>query len=625
MEIKLGCGPIMRILVLVGFQSTLLCPAVVHASRELDIKNSGNTTGTFNCDREWEESELESRWSKLNYDMTIGGYMNAQRVWYDPRASLEGQMADRPFSTYLFSDDNRVEQTDHEDARVKQWYRVWSIYNSPYEKSPSCQRKIGKFFTTAIKYNDKRCKNNISHCAKWDALTKKLYEYALKNNKQSLIKILQESSSYVRGPRGSEVLSLHISETADAAYDAAMKQAALEKARKQAAADEAFAIFDLKPVRRDHNSPLHQCATDICKTGTALVHPFGVVRGGGAVEVTVLATTFSDERDNGGGITYRDTKAELNNSSGEQVRMCYANGWPQKRPNWRFQGDVFEQQTTLQREVAKILSENKRTRPRSSLDRSPTFGYDVPRTSEWNKEKIKVALLYLVEEARDNKNPLNAKYGYGFDRLTLCEIRPFIIEALRLFENAWGGDASFSDMLIENFKKADSDIVAGQWKYWQNYVDYKKQKNEEKEAAIKKAAAEKAAEEAVLRLLDCNDCRTEYKLENVNTQTYVDENGNKGTLWCNPGPCTLGSALRHGWISGAGTFLPEELVDAATKVLMTDSETSSSALRSEIFNITLKTIKEAAETSADPKLKFAAAMTTTQIKSNQVANEKSQE
>ena len=136
---------------------------------------------------------------------------------------------------------------------------------------------------------------------------------------------------------------------------------------------------------------------------------------------------------------------------------------------------------------------------------------------------------------------------------------------------------------------------------------------------------QKMASAAVLQLLACDDCRNENKLENVNTQTYVDENGNKGTLWCNPGPCTLGSALRHGWISGAGTFLPEELVDAATKVLMTDSETSSSAIRSEIFNITLKTLKGAAETSADPKLKSAAAMTTEQIKSKQVANEKSQE
>jgi hypothetical protein len=173
-------------------------------------------------------------------------------------------------------------------------------------------------------------------------------------------------------------------------------------------------------------------------------------------------------------------------------------------------------------------------------------------------------------------------------------------------------------------------MVAAKWKYLQDYVDYKKQKNEEKEAAIKKAAAEKAAkekaaEEAVLRLLDCNDCRTEYKLENVNTQTYVDENGNKGTLWCNPGPCTLGSATKHGWISGAGTFLPEELVDAATKILTTDSETSSSAIRSEIFDITLKTFIGAAETSDDPKLKSAAAMSLAQIKSNQVAFKSSQE
>jgi hypothetical protein len=111
----------------------------------------------------------------------------------------------------------------------------------------------------------------------------------------------------------------------------------------------------------------------------------------------------------------------------------------------------------------------------------------------------------------------------------------------------------------------------------------------------------------------------------INTQIYVDENGNKGTLWCNPGPCTLGSATKHGWISGAGTLLPEELVGAATKILTTDSETSSSAIRSEIFDITLKTFIGAAETSADPKLKSAAAMTTEQIKSKQVANEKSQE
>ncbi len=187
-------------------------------------------------------------------------------------------------------------------------------------------------------------------------------------------------------------------------------------------------------------------------------------------------------------------------------------------------------------------------------------------------------------------------------------------------------------------KKAAEEFIA---KMDAENAAYKaKEKADEEEAAKKKALADDAfavfdipAEEARAAIKRAADDAVNKQLKNggnidtkqMNTQTYVDENGNKGTLWCNPGPCTLGSALRHGWISGAGTFLPEELVDAATKVLMTDSETSSSAIRSEIFNITLKTIKEAAETSADPKLKSAAAMTTEQIKSKQVANEKSQE
>ena len=187
-------------------------------------------------------------------------------------------------------------------------------------------------------------------------------------------------------------------------------------------------------------------------------------------------------------------------------------------------------------------------------------------------------------------------------------------------------------------KKAAEEFIA---KMDAENAAYKaKEKADEEEAAKKKALADDAfavfdipAEEARAAIKRAADDAVNKQLKNggnidtkqMNTQTYVDENGNKGTLWCNPGPCTLGSALRHGWISGAGTFLPEELVDAATKVLMTDSETSSSATRSEIFNITLKTLKGAAETSADPKLKSAAAMTTAQIKSNQVANEKSQE
>ena len=186
--------------------------------------------------------------------------------------------------------------------------------------------------------------------------------------------------------------------------------------------------------------------------------------------------------------------------------------------------------------------------------------------------------------------------------------------------------AGLSDIERREMYAAAAAIMASDPSYF-TIASTEKRRSKKKEienvnVTAEEAAIIKGAAEVTLQMLEKYRSKTELQL---NTQTYVDENGNKGTLWCNPGPCTLGSALRHGWISGAGTFLPEELVDAATKVLMTDSETSSSAIRSEIFNITLKTIKEAAETSADPKLKSAAAMTTEQIKSKQVANEKSQE
>ena len=138
------------------------------------------------------------------------------------------------------------------------------------------------------------------------------------------------------------------------------------------------------------------------------------------------------------------------------------------------------------------------------------------------------------------------------------------------------------------------------------------------QAALEEAAKKKAADDAVSRFLACDDCRTEYKLENVNTQTYVDANGNKGTLWCNPGPCESGSSLKHGFVTGVGTLMPLKLVEDVTKTL-------GEPLTKEIFNITKDALLASAGTSADPKLKSAAAMTTAQIKSNQVAFEKSQE
>ena len=130
-----------------------------------------------------------------------------------------------------------------------------------------------------------------------------------------------------------------------------------------------------------------------------------------------------------------------------------------------------------------------------------------------------------------------------------------------------------------------------------------------------RAAIKRAADDAVNKQLK-NGGNIDTK--QMNTQTYVDENGNKGTLWCNPGPCESGSSLKHGFVTGVGTLMPLKLVEDVTKTL-------GEPLTKEIFNITKDALLASAGTSADPKLKSAAAMTTAQIKSNQVAFEKSQE
>ena len=180
-------------------------------------------------------------------------------------------------------------------------------------------------------------------------------------------------------------------------------------------------------------------------------------------------------------------------------------------------------------------------------------------------------------------------------------------------------------------KKAAEEFIA---KMDAENAAYKaKEKADEEEAAKKKALADDAfavfdipAEEARAAIKRAADDAVNKQLKNggnidtkqMNTQTYVDENGNKGTLWCNPGPCTLGSATKHGFVAGVGTLIPFKLVEDVTKTL-------GEPLTKEIFNITKDALLASAGTSADPKLKSAAAMTTAQIKSNQVAFEKSQE
>jgi len=180
-------------------------------------------------------------------------------------------------------------------------------------------------------------------------------------------------------------------------------------------------------------------------------------------------------------------------------------------------------------------------------------------------------------------------------------------------------------------KKAAEEFIA---KMDAENAAYKaKEKADEEEAAKKKALADDAfavfdipAEEARAAIKRAADDAVNKQLKNggnidtkqMNTQTYVDENGNKGTLWCNPGPCESGSSLKHGFVTGVGTLMPLKLVEDVTKTL-------GEPLTKEIFNITKDALLASAGTSADPKLKSAAAMTTAQIKSNQVANEKSQE
>jgi hypothetical protein len=142
----------------------------------------------------------------------------------------------------------------------------------------------------------------------------------------------------------------------------------------------------------------------------------------------------------------------------------------------------------------------------------------------------------------------------------------------------------------------------------------KKKEIENVNVTAEEAAIIKGAAEVTLQMLE----KYRSKTVQLNTQSYIDENGNTGTLWCNPGPCTLGSATKHGFVAGVGTLIPFKLVEDVTKTL-------GEPVNKEIFNITLDALLASAGTSADRKLKSAAEMTKKQIKSNQLVFEKSQE
>ena len=242
-------------------------------------------------------------------------------------------------------------------------------------------------------------------------------------------------------------------------------------------------------------------------------------------------------------------------------------------------------------------------------------------------EAAAVCELMFGASVWDSLSPMQQGFG-SLARLKKLDSYKALMTADKITQQALVKD------YLKNWFGMDAEgISAGMAQLAAQRKKQEEQEEKEKEAAKKKALADDAfavfdipAEEARAAIKRAADDAVNKQLKNggnidtkqMNTQTYVDENGNKGTLWCNPGPCESGSSLKHGFVTGVGTLMPLKLVEDVTKTL-------GEPLTKEIFNITKDALLASAGTSADPKLKSAAAMTTAQIKSNQVAFEKSQE
>lgn len=92
-------------------------------------------------------------------------------------------------------------------------------------------------------YNAKRCKQErATACAEYNNWAQALYESAVKNGHTSLASIVKSNNPYVRN----EAFRLEMVAAADAAYEAAKKEAALEEAVKKKAAEEEAAAKKIK-------------------------------------------------------------------------------------------------------------------------------------------------------------------------------------------------------------------------------------------------------------------------------------------------------------------------------------------------------------------------------------------
>jgi len=242
-------------------------------------------------------------------------------------------------------------------------------------------------------------------------------------------------------------------------------------------------------------------------------------------------------------------------------------------------------------------------------------------------EAAAVCELMFGASVWDSLSPMQQGFG-SLARLKKLDSYKALMTADKITQQALVKD------YLKNWFGMDAEgISAGMAQLAAQRKKQEEQEEKEKEAAKKKALADDAfavfdipAEEARAAIKRAADDAVNKQLKNggnidtkqMNTQTYVDENGNKGTLWCNPGPCESGSSLKHGFVTGVGTLMPLKLVEDVTKTL-------GEPLTKEIFNKTKDALLASAGTSADRKLKSAAAMTKKQIKSNQLVFEKSQE
>jgi len=424
----------------------------------------------------------------------------------------------------------------------------------------------------------------------------------------------------------------------------------------------------------NNNVPLlEECDKDVCTTGQALILPT-LNWNDGTMGEEIKTQQVVDKRDSGGGITFVNegvgsTHDKFNNKN----RYCYAEGRAEKMPY-----GVHEAFSSMRLAVGVIERSVKRIV--SGVNRVGEKGHDGTSTHvksrAWNRngiqysifqnlenfdfEKIKAALLEVLSDAQSSAAGMRSP-------LTLCEIRPIILAVVRQYENAdEGGDTSFSDMLLEHFKKMDADAAASYRQKLQDNANYLKEKIAEKEAAAEeKAAAKQAAiddafsvfditaKEAAAKIKAAKDKAAAQetkedssyiltsetlmemvgpllkkypqladiknikikKLTDVTQYKTITKDGIVKTIRCNP--CSYHSATLQGLRTGMDLGMPKDIFDAIYNAINDEfggeRPINKSDMRKLIISIWKNLENVMAKAMADPNFNIANAMTKEQI------------